>query len=176
MRPPPAFTHSDEKKHGHHGGGWLKLPGWKHSGSGSGPQEAVVMGAAGPGEEKEGRAPRATLWDVAARSIMTCCTDNTTQNTSDIPRSLTTSPEGLHGLETWQYSALGMAKRARWELTPLHAALMLWRLPGPANSGHFALRVKSDLYSSPTCIAFVYFCNILKYSNIPYLGGSLEGE
>lgn len=154
----------------------LRVWKWPSGGCGDGRCRAWRGGGTAAGGHREGQAPRATLWDTAARSIMACCTDNTTQNISDIPRSLTTSPEGFHGLETWQYSALGMAKRARWELTSLLTAFMLRRLPGPANSGHFALRVKSDLYSSPTCIAFVYFCNILKYSNIPYLGGSLEGE
>lgn len=182
----PAFTPFNKKKCGHHGSGWMKVSrwGWEHPGSGCGPQEALVLTAAVCGEEmvqQEGRAPHAALWDEAARSITACCMDHMTQTISYISSSLTTSTASLHGLETWQHIGPDMAKRVRWAhqhshphptQPPFSRDFLAQRTP----FGHFAFRVMSDLYSSPTCIAFVYFCNILKYSNIPYLGGSLEGE
>lgn len=130
----------------------------------------------------EGKAPHTGRWDVAVRSIIACCTDYTTQTISDILSLLKTSPENLHELETWQYAGLDMAKPVRWghcavaQHPPLPQTLHSRDFqPQQTLSSPFALWVMSDLYSSPTCITFVYFCNILKYSNIPYLGGSLEG-
>lgn len=99
--------------------GALRVWMWPSGGCGDGHCRAWRGGGTAAGSHhQEGQAPRAALWDAAARSIVACCTHHTTQNISDSPRSLTTSPEGLHGLEIWQYSALGMAKRSRWELNP----------------------------------------------------------
>lgn len=88
----------------------------------------------------EGKAPRATLWDVAVRSIIACCTDHVTQTISDILSPLKTSLKNLHELDTWQYSWLDMAKAVRLGHCAAaqrpHAtiALVLWRFSGPANS------------------------------------------
>lgn len=118
----------------------------------------------------------AGFWDAAIRSIIACCVAYMTQTVSDIPSPLKTSLEKLRELETWHSAGLDVAKLAL-RIPPPRQPLCSGDIQAQQTLfSPFALWVMSDLYSSPTCITFVYFCNILKYSNIPCLGGSLEGE